>query len=216
MPPPPTPVSRLDRLRTPALALALLVVSLYLPLAALVYLPAWYELNCAWHGRCARLGDELTRASIDHLTAFFAHAEPLAGRWSERERVHLSEVRVIYDWAGATALAALAVLALVAEPLRLRRAALINIAVVASLLLLLPVFGFFWRHVFHELLFANDLWQTTRSDLTWYLTPRTLFRNSLLALVAGGVGVNLLALLLASRWRRRSTRAGSGEAGPRG
>ena len=86
----------------------------------------------------------------------------------------------------------------------LRRAALINIAVILSLLLLLPAFGYFWRHVFHELVFSNELWRTDRNDITWYITPRVMFRNATVALIIGGVAINLVVLAFDTWLRRRN------------
>jgi uncharacterized membrane protein len=186
---------------------SLLLLSVYLPLTGMIYTQSWYRLHCDWYDRCLVLG-ELAERSIANLTDFFLHREALRGRWSHKESLHLAEVRGIYD-----VLAGIAVLALLGlfygyRGVRLRRAALINIAVILSLLLLLPVFGYFWRHVFHEVMFSNELWRTDRNDVTWYITPRVMFRNAIVALVIGGVAVNL-AVLAVDTWlgKRKSTRA---------
>lgn len=193
----------ISRLRTPALGVSLLLLTLYLPLAAMVYLPGWYHLNCDWHGRCARLGEPLALASIDNLTAFFAHRAELNSNWSAKERAHLTEVRSIYDGLAATALAALLLAWACFDPRRVRAATLTNTAIILCLLLLLPGFGYFWRHIFHELLFSNELWKTDRGDLTWYLTPRSLFRNAVIVLVVAGAGLNLALAGAATWWQRR-------------
>ena len=42
--------------RAALFTLSLLLLSIYLPLAAMIYFPPWYEWNCEQHGRCDRLG----------------------------------------------------------------------------------------------------------------------------------------------------------------
>ncbi len=66
------------------------------------------------------------------------------------------------------------------------------------------MFGYFWRHVFHEILFSNELWYTNRNDITWYITPRVMFRNAVIALVLGGVAINLTVLAVDAWLRRRA------------
>ncbi|MDH3713470.1 MAG: DUF1461 domain-containing protein [Gammaproteobacteria bacterium] len=183
---------------------SLLLLSVYLPLAGMIYTESWYRLHCDWYDRCLVLG-ELAERSIANLTNFFLHREALHGRWSHKESLHLAEVRGIYDvLAGIAVLAALG-LAYGYRGARLRRASLINIAVIVSLLLLLPAFGYFWRHVFHELMFSNELWRTDRNDITWYITPRVMFRNAIVALVIGGAAVNLAVLAVDTRLRKRKS-----------
>lgn len=200
------PATVARRLRLALFTGSLLALSLYVPLTGMIYLESWYRLHCDWYGRCAPLG-ELAERSVANLTDFFLHREPLHERWSAKERRHLVEVRGIYDLLAAMSLLALAGLALGYRRDFLRRAALINIALILSLLLLLPVFGYFWRHVFHEVLFSNELWYTDRNDITWYVTPRVMFRNAIVTLVIGGVAINLVALAAGRLQRTRSARA---------
>ena len=188
-------------LRPFVLGASLLFLSLYLPLAGMIYLPFWYQLNCHWHGRCERLGEQRTERSITNLTAFFSPREAFHERWSEKEKAHLGEVRDIYDALALLALLAALALALSFDRARIARPALINVCVIAALLLVLPVFEYFWRHVFHGALFDNELWKTNRRDITWYLTPRTLFRNAVMALVGAGMAINLAVWWLARERR---------------
>ena len=194
------------KLRAAAFTVSLLLLSAYLPLTGMVYSESWYRLHCGWYERCLILG-ELAERSIVNLTSFFLHREPLHGRWSPKEAQHLTEVRGMYDVLAGVAVLALLVLAVSFRGVRLRRAALINIAIILSLLLVLPVFGYFWKHVFHELVFSNELWRTDRNDITWYITPRVMFRNAVVMLVIGGVAINLVVLAVHSwlRSRRPST-----------
>jgi uncharacterized membrane protein len=181
--------------------ISLLLLSVYLPLVGMIYTESWYRLHCDWYYRCLVLG-ELAERSIANLTDFFLHREALHGRWSHKESLHLAEVRGIYDVLAGIALLAIVGLIYGYRGVRLRRTALTNIAVILSLLLLLPAFGYFWRHVFHEVMFSNELWRTDRNDITWYITPRVMFRNAIVALVIGGVAVNL-AVLAVDTWLRK-------------
>lgn len=212
---PPAPTARsappragggIDRLRAAAFTVSLLLLSAYLPLSGMIYTESWYRLHCDWYERCLLLGD-LAERSIVNLTGFFLHREPLHGSWSVKESQHLTEVRGIYDALAGVALLALAGLAFGLRSARPRGAALVNIAAILSLLLVLPVFGFFWKHVFHELLFSNELWRTDRNDITWYLTPRVMFRNAVIVLVGGGVAINLCVLGVHALLRGRRARA---------
>jgi len=193
-----------QKLRASVFTVSLLLLSVYLPLTGMVYSESWYRLNCKWSERCLVLG-QLAERSIDNLTDYFLHIEVLHDRWSEKERLHLAEVRGIYDVLAGAALLAVLGLVFGYRAVNLRRAALVNIAVILSLLLLLPAFGYFWRHVFHELVFSNELWRTDRNDITWYITPRVMFRNATVALIIGGVAINL-AVLAVDAWLRRRNR----------
>ena len=190
---PAPPSNTIPKLRAVAFTVSLLLLSAYLPLSGMVYSESWYRLHCDRYERCLLLG-ELADRSIVNLTDFFLHREPLHGRWSAKEAQHLTEVRGMYDALAGVALLALLGVALGFRGAHLRRAALINIAVMASLLLVLPVFGYFWKHVFHELVFSNELWRTNRNDITWYITPRVMFRNAVVVLVVGGIALNLMVL----------------------
>ena len=63
-------------------------------------------------------------------------------------------------------------------------------------------FGFFWRDLLHPLLFDNRDWLTNPQDMTWYITPGSFFRNSMLVSLA--VSATLVsALLVLSAWRAK-------------
>ena len=190
-----------QKLRASVFTVSLLLLSVYVPLMGMIYSESWYRLNCKWSERCLVIG-QLAERSIDNLTNYFAHIEILHARWSEKESLHLAEVRGIYDVLAGVALLAVLGLVFCYRGANLRRAALTSIAVILSLLLLLPAFGYFWRNVFHEFVFSNELWRTDRNDITWYITPRVMFRNATVALIIGGVAINL-AVLAVDAWLRR-------------
>ena len=142
------------------------------------------------------------RAHIINLRDYFLHRADLAGRWSDKERRHLSEVRGIYKMLALVAALALCVLAVLLwlRPTWVKRAALVNYALVLSLVLIVPAFGVFWRDLFHPLLFSNYDWLTNTGDVTWYITPRVFFRNSLIAMIILALLCNT-AIYLVSKYR---------------
>lgn len=176
---------------------ALLYLTLYLPLAGMIYLPYWYETNCDWHPRCERLGQERSEQAIAELTQFFAHRGELKRPWSDKEQQHLAEVRQIYDrMLIALGLLSLLLIGCLHHPRLLRKAAGINVLIFLALSAILPFFTPFWKQIFHPLLFDNQLWINTRADQSWYIMPRLFFRNSMALLIVIGAGSNLLLWLL--------------------
>jgi hypothetical protein len=182
-------------MRRLVLGVSLFYLTVWVPLAFVVYLPVWYHASCDWNPRCEVLGEQRVERAVRELTRFFLHRGELGSGWSAKERLHLAEVRVIYDRLAAGA--ALALLGLVAgfERGTAARAALVNIAVVATVLVVVPVFRPFWMEVFHPLLFDNELWRTNRFDLTWYITPVRYFQWTVVLLVAATAALNLLIWL---------------------
>jgi uncharacterized membrane protein len=80
----------------------------------------------------------------------------------------------------------------------------VNAGIVVSLVVVLPFFKTFWMEVFHPLLFDNELWRTNPKDLTWYLTPRTYFRYTILLLILLTVLLNVFLVLGCRRFASSS------------
>jgi len=183
------------RLRRFVLGASLFYLTVWVPLAFVVYVPAWYHASCHWNPRCEVLGERRVVRAVEELTRFFRHQDELGTGWSAKERLHLAEVRGIYDTLAFGAVLALIGLIAGFERRAAARAALINVAVVAAVLGVLPVFRPFWMDVFHPLLFDNELWRTNRFDITWYITPVVYFRWTVALLVAATATLNLLVWL---------------------
>jgi uncharacterized membrane protein len=177
--------------KTIVLFLAMLYLSVYIPLVPTVYLPYWYEINCSWHPRCDRVGRAHASRSIEELTAFLGHRRDLKFPWTKKEQRHLLEVRAIFDRMFGVALAAAVAAALCFDRRRLSRAAFVSAVIVASLSLLLPVFKGFWMDVFHTLLFDNDWWRNNRFDQSYYIMPTRFFKYTAALLICVSVGINL-------------------------
>ncbi len=99
----------------------------------------------------------------------------------------------------AAGAAALILLVLTYDRKRVARYALINAAIILSLLLVLPFFTTFWRDVFHPLLFKNNLWINNRYDLSFYIMPRQFFKYTVALLVLLSVAVNVILWLVLRR-----------------
>lgn len=158
------------------LFISLFYLTFYLPMAATFYLPYWMELNCNFHDRCEAVGQEQASRGIGELSAFFRHQSGLDSFYTEKEKLHLEEVRGIFDNLFIAAVASLILLLLTFERKRASRFALVNSLLILSLLLVLPFFGTFWRDIFHPLLFDNNLWMNNRYDLSFYIMPRVFFK----------------------------------------
>ena len=92
--------------------------------------------------------------------------------------------------------AAVLLLAFTYDRKKIGRFAIINAAIILSLLLVLPFFTTFWRDVFHPLLFKNNLWINNRYDLSFYIMPRQFFKYTVALLVALSVSLNVIIWLL--------------------
>ena len=166
----------MTRIKSIFLFISLLYLTFYIPMALTFYLPAWMDINCEWHGRCQVIGIERAESGINELAAFFRHQGELDSFLTEKEKLHLKEVRGIFDTMFFVGLLSVLAIALTYRRKQVSRFALINAAINICLLVVLPFFGTFWRDIFHPLLFDNDLWQNNRYDLSYYIMPRVFFK----------------------------------------
>ena len=186
------------------LYISLFYLTVYIPLGLMIYFPQWYELNCNWHNRCKILGYDRSLKAIGELTDFFRHRGKLATRWTMKEKLHLAEVRGMFDKMFFGALVSVALLFWTFDRKRVPRYAFANGLIILSLILILPFFTRFWVEVFHPLLFDNDLWKNNPLDVSWYIMPRQFFKYSTVFLVAVCFLINF-ALWLVFRGRRRGS-----------
>ncbi len=186
----------LTKVRGTVLFFSLLYLTFYIPMTLLIYTPYWFEINCGWHGRCATIGYDKAHTGIEELNAFFLHTGELKSYWTNKETLHLTEVRWMFDRMAIVGLIFVVLLIVLFDKIRVRKFALINIAVVLSLLLVLPFFGTFWRDVFHPLLFDNNLWVNNRYDLSYYIMPRSFFKYTVALLVVLTVIINTVLRLV--------------------
>jgi len=146
-------------------------------------MPYWYKLNCNLHTRCEEIGYERSYRGIDELTSFFLHRGELTSFLTKKEKLHLSEVRGIFDEMFYIGIIAIILLVITFERRWISRFAIINVLIILSLLVVLPFFKTFWTEVFHPILFDNDLWRNNRFDLSFYIMPRKFFMYTMVLLI---------------------------------
>lgn len=173
------------------LFISLLYLTFYIPMTLTFYLPQWMEYNCELHNRCDAIGIERSIDGINELASFFRHQGELDSFLTQKEKLHLKEVRGIFDRMFFLGLLSLLVLVLTYERKRVSSYALINAVIIICLLIVLPFFGTFWRDVFHPLLFDNDLWQNNKYDLSFYIMPRVFFKYTVGLLIISCFLINI-------------------------
>jgi uncharacterized protein DUF1461 len=167
-------------------------VTVYTPFAFAVYFPQWHQLNCGWNIRCNSMGEEVSSAGIGELNAFFFHSGELEfHQWTDKEKQHLTDVRKIADRIFVGAVFAAAIVILFFDRKQITLYTWINIAVILSFLAILPFFAYFWRHVFHPLLFENKLWLNTSNDFSYYLMPRVYFKATTAFIIGTSCIINV-------------------------
>lgn len=178
-------------IKAAVLFVSLLYLTFYIPMALTFYAPTWMKFYCGFNERCEQIGMEEALGSIEELSAFFRHQGGLESFYTNKEKLHLTEVRGMFDSLFVAALAGVVLLALTFERRRACRFALINAAVILSLLFVLPFFGTFWRDVFHPLLFDNNLWMNNQYDLSFYIMPRAFFKYTVALLTVTCFLINI-------------------------
>lgn len=174
---------RTNRIKAIFLFISLLYLTFYIPMTLTFYMPQWMELNCGFHKRCEVIGNERAKSGIHELSSYFRHKGELDSFLTEKEKTHLKEVRGIFDKMFLVALISLVVIFLTYDRKRVAKYALINAAIILTLLIVIPFFGTFWRDIFHPLLFDNDLWKNNRADLSYYIMPREFFKYTVALLI---------------------------------
>jgi uncharacterized membrane protein len=137
------------------------------------------------------IGNEKAITGINELASYFRHQGELNSFLTQKEKLHLKEVRGIFDKMFFLALISLVMISLTYNRKRVSRYALINSMIIIALLIVLPFFGTFWRDVFHPLLFDNDLWQNNKYDLSFYIMPRQFFKYTVALLIILCFSINI-------------------------
>jgi len=184
-----------NRIKKIVLFTSLFYLGVYIPLIFIVYLPYWYRVNCNWHPRCEAVGYERAESGINDLTSFFLHKGDLATFSTKKEKLHLAEVRNIFDKMFLAFFISLILLILTFDRRSIATYALINCGIILSFLLILPFFATFWRDIFHPILFDNELWKNNRFDLSYYIMPRQFFKYTVALLITASCLFNLFTWL---------------------
>ena len=202
----------MNLLKHTLLFLSLLYITIYLPLAAVIYTPYWYKANCSWHPRCEHFGKIRAARHIKELTGYLRHSGELESpAWTNKERRHLAEVRQIFDRLFFIALAAAGLLTSFFDRGALKTAALANIGLMLVLCAVLPFFTVFWRDIFHGWLFDNTYWKNNPADVSYYIMPRVFFRHTMMLLIAAAWLFNTGTFLAAAGFQSSFYRKRSGK-----
>lgn len=172
--------------------LALLYLSLYLPLMITTYVPAWYQFNCRFHGRCLQMPMAPSELRIRELHQFLLHRNFLSSPWSTKERYHLAESRSLLD--GALLIAVVCIVLLL-WPAKIKPQIwwpMLNIVIVLMFCLILPFFRFFWTRIFHPLFFDNQMWMNTCKDVSYYIMPSVFFEHTILLILLVSIMLNAI------------------------
>lgn len=184
-------------IRGTLLLLSCLYLTLYIPFFSVTYFPSWYEFNCRLHSRCFQIGLKKSNYHIHELVGFFRHKNQLAHpEWTQKEKHHLAEVRAIFDKLFSGAVIAASLIFLIFDRKRLKLFSLINLFFILSASAIIPFFSYFWRHVFHKLMFDNYNWINFPSDVSYYITPRVFFLYTIILIILISTMINLCLFLV--------------------
>jgi len=171
---------------------SLLFLTLYIPLSFTIYSNFWYEFNYNNQDTYNQIEKNKTINSTNNLINFFKHKEDLNFNWNEKEKLHMYEVRNIYDILFFIGIISIISLSKLFNFKLIRKFSKINLYYNLFLILLIPIFQFFWNKIFHLILFNNDLWIINSNDISYYLFPINFFINSLIFIILISIILNLI------------------------
>ena len=181
---------------------ALLFLTLYIPLSLLIYHESTYHLNYAINGEPKQLHKATVTFAIADLITYFTYTDPLDTRfWSEKERRHYADVRMIYTALTIIAICSVFLVGLSQGNILWRWIAITDAALIGTGLLILSQFSWFWHQVFHPLLFSDQSWLMSPDDASYWLFPEPFFLTAIGFIVGGSF---LLQLLIYGILRRNT------------
>ncbi|MGH7885047.1 MAG: DUF1461 domain-containing protein [Thermodesulfobacteriota bacterium] len=180
-----------------------LYITFFVPMSFSIYNPGWFKFVCNFHDRCEKRGLEESHKAIDQLTGYFFHQNELDLKWTKKEKLHLKEVRVMFDKLVKTFLVMLLIFFITFNLKRLKRFSLINFFIILSFLVVIPFFKTFWRDIFHPLLFNNKLWLNNRFDFSYWIMPRKFFQITVGFIIISSALINFMASLASRNFLKR-------------
>jgi hypothetical protein len=182
---------------------ALFYLTFYIPFLITAYNPYWIKYNCVNNDRCSQVKTDFRDQAIDELTSYLIHRGELKTGWQENEKIHMKEVRYIFDIMFLAALVSLVALLIIRKDrMSLYKFAIINIVLALALFLIIPNFKSFWREVFHPMLFNNDFWKMSRQDVSYYITPRSFFKLTTIVVLSTWMFINVLIITASILFRK--------------
>ncbi len=180
---------------------------------------SWYERQFVIHNTYEELGQTRVKQQTVNLFAFLKNTEPLTTSfYTERERVHLADVKKLYQLSlGVIALLFGVWVVCLALLIRNNREALASVLIrgggaalltysIAGAIAYLAFDQIFL--LFHQMIFSNDFWQLNpATEKLIVLFPPELFAVLLIRAALLSVGLALLLFMLAglARYSHRIT-----------
>jgi len=168
---------------------SLIFLTLYIPLSFTIYSNSWYNFNSNPQNVLSK--NDLNNAT-SNLINYFEHKENLNILWNEKEKKHMSDVRQIFDFLFIIFILNLINLFIFFKKKLIKKFVKINILVISSFILLLPIFQFFWNNIFHLIMFNNNFWIINPNDISYYLFPLSFFYNSTIFIILISIILNLV------------------------
>lgn len=181
---------------------SLLIITLYIPLSYTIYSSNWYPINYNLQDTYSILGQNETLNVTSNLIGYFMHNGDLNSLWSDTERLHYQEVRLIYDIIFVLFFLSLICIVLLFDKAKVMKYSKFNMIGISSLILILPFFSYFWNRIFHPLFFNNDYWIMNVNDISYYLfsiADNGFFVRSFIFIIVLGVLINLFVYYLCKK-----------------
>lgn len=178
-----------------------LILTLYIPLTFTIYSQNWYEFNYNLQDTYQVLNESQTNKATTNLINYFKYKEELNEQWTDKEKIHYKEVRNIYTKVHLLALFSLITLILNKIEFKKKKKeyiknfnkiSLTNIKIVSTLILILPIFGFFWSKIFHSIMFDNKYWIMEPHEISAYLFDLSFFLNSTILIIIISILLNYI------------------------
>lgn len=126
------------------LFIPLFYLTFYIPMSFTTYSASWYKFVCNFHERCERIGVKNSHEKIEELTSNFLHIGNLTKGWTAKEKLHLKEVRVMFDKMAILAIIAFIVIVINRKKVKaFRKFSKINIFIIFCFFIVIPFFGKF-------------------------------------------------------------------------
>jgi hypothetical protein len=199
-----------DRFRKIITWVCLFYVLLILPILFLSHFGLWYDYNFHEDNTDNLVGREILDNAKDNLIGFFYYQENLNDLWTLKEKAHFKEVRFLFFESALILLFAIIILALNRKILvdNIKNFTIFNIVLVIFLAsFLIFFFDFFWREVFHKILFDNNFWLMEINDMSYHIFKIDFFSRTFLAIVSLFIIENLLLVQLLYVFKKKNKKS---------
>jgi len=184
--------NKLNKLINILFFISFLFLTIYIPLNFTTYNSNWYEYNN--RENITQNQTNLAKNASTNLINYFTYQETLNNQFSQTEKLHMKDVRNIYNKLFFIAILSFTIFIIFFKKNKkhLKKFSKINIITILSLILILPFFQYFWTKIFHPILFKNNYWIYYKHEISYLLFPRTFFINSLILIIITSIIINLI------------------------